>query len=81
MTSAHALEHHTATVNGTRLHYVRAGHGRPVMLLHGWPQTWYEWRKVVDLLAGPHVVQPGAVDGGGVVFQGVRRCHGGVLEK
>ncbi len=56
MTSAPALEHHTATVNGTRLHYVRAGQGRPVMLLHGWPQTWYEWRHVVDLLAGDFTV-------------------------
>jgi hypothetical protein len=56
MTSTHALEHQTAQVNGTRLHYVRAGQGRPVMLLHGWPQTWYEWRQVVDLLAGDFTV-------------------------
>jgi pimeloyl-ACP methyl ester carboxylesterase len=56
MTSTHALEHHTAQVNGTRLHYVRAGQGRPVMLLHGWPQTWYEWRHVMDLLAGDFTV-------------------------
>jgi pimeloyl-ACP methyl ester carboxylesterase len=44
--------HHTAQLNGTRLHYVTAGEGQPVMLLHGWPQTWYEWRHVIDLLAG-----------------------------
>jgi pimeloyl-ACP methyl ester carboxylesterase len=56
MTSEHALEHHTATVNGTRLHFVRAGQGRPVMLLHGWPQTWYEWRHVVGRLAGDFTV-------------------------
>jgi pimeloyl-ACP methyl ester carboxylesterase len=56
MTSAHALEHHTTTVNGTRLHYARAGEGPPVMLLHGWPQTWYEWRHVIDLLAGDFTV-------------------------
>ncbi len=49
-------EHHTAQVNGTRLHYVTAGDGPPVMLLHGWPQTWYEWRHVVGLLAGDHRV-------------------------
>src|SRR6202021_1950420 len=30
-------------------------------------------------LTGPYVVQPGAVGGGGVVFQGVRRRHGDVL--
>jgi pimeloyl-ACP methyl ester carboxylesterase len=52
-------EHHTAQVNGTRLHYVTAGEGPPVMLLHGWPQTWYEWRHVIGLLAGDHrVVAP-----------------------
>ena len=58
MTSATAA-HHTAQVNGTRLHYVTAGEGPPVMLLHGWPQTWYEWRHVIDLLADEYrVVAP-----------------------
>jgi pimeloyl-ACP methyl ester carboxylesterase len=54
MTSVTA--HHTAQVNGTRLHYVTAGEGPPVMLLHGWPQTWYEWRHVIDLLADEYQV-------------------------
>jgi pimeloyl-ACP methyl ester carboxylesterase len=54
MTSVTA--HHTAQVNGTRLHYVTAGEGPPVMLLHGWPQTWYEWRRVIDLLADEYQV-------------------------
>ena len=48
--------HHTAQVNGTRLHYVTAGDGPPVMLLHGWPQTWYEWRHVMTMLAGEYQV-------------------------
>jgi len=48
--------HHTAQVNGTRLHYVTAGDGPVVMLLHGWPQTSHEWRHVVDLLAADHQV-------------------------
>jgi pimeloyl-ACP methyl ester carboxylesterase len=48
--------HHTAQLNGTRLHYVTAGEGPPVMLLHGWPQTWYEWRHVIDLLADDYQV-------------------------
>ena len=48
--------HRTAQVNGTRLHYVTAGEGPPVMLLHGWPQTWYEWRHVIDLLADQYQV-------------------------
>jgi pimeloyl-ACP methyl ester carboxylesterase len=55
MTSITAA-HHTAQVNGTRLHYVTAGEGPPVMLLHGWPQTWYEWRHVIDLLSDEYQV-------------------------
>ena len=34
-------------------HYVEAGTGPVLVLLHGWPQTWYAWRHVIDILA-PH---------------------------
>ncbi|WGD50052.1 alpha/beta hydrolase [Bradyrhizobium sp. CB1650] len=42
-----------AEVNGVRLHYVLGGpdNGPLVVLLHGWPQTWYTWRKVMPPLA------------------------------
>ncbi len=43
--------HHTAQVNGFRMHYVVAGAGYPLVFLHGWPQTWYEWRKIIPPLA------------------------------
>lgn len=43
--------HHYANLPGVRLHYVTLGKGNPVVLLHGWPQTWYEWRRVMPLLA------------------------------
>ena len=33
------------------LHFVRAGEGDPVVLLHGWPQTWYAWHKIIPSLA------------------------------
>ena len=36
---------------GVRLHYVRRGHGERVVLLHGWPGFWYDWRRVVVPLA------------------------------
>ena len=36
------FSHHTASVNGIQMHYVVGGEGEPVVLLHGWPQTWYE---------------------------------------
>ena len=44
------ISHHTADVNGVSLHYVICGTGDPVVLLHGWPTTWYEWRQVIPLL-------------------------------
>jgi pimeloyl-ACP methyl ester carboxylesterase len=43
--------HHVALVNGFRMHYVIAGAGYPLVFLHGWPQSWYEWRKIIPLLA------------------------------
>jgi len=43
--------HHTAVLDGVRVHYVTAGSGDPVYLLHGWPQTCHEWAKLFPLLA------------------------------
>ncbi|WP_256976293.1 alpha/beta fold hydrolase [Burkholderia sp. AU28863] len=42
-----------ALVNDVRLHYVTGGpdDGEMVILLHGWPQTWYTWRHVMPALA------------------------------
>lgn len=40
-----------ADVNGTTLHYVAGGRGEPLMLLPGWPVTWWEFRKVMPILA------------------------------
>ena len=51
-----AFSHQTAMVNDVRLHYVVGGQGDPVVLLHGWPQTWYEWRRVMPALAERHTV-------------------------
>jgi haloacetate dehalogenase len=46
------LTHATAAVNGIRLHYARDGAGPLLLLLHGWPQTWYCWRYVIPRLSG-----------------------------
>jgi len=46
------MEHRTLRLSRVTLHLVTAGDGDPVVLLHGWPQTWHEWRKVIPLLAG-----------------------------
>ena len=38
-------------MNGTVLHYVRGGSGPAVILLHGFPQDWYEYHQVMPRLA------------------------------
>ncbi len=45
------FRHRYAHVNGTRIHYVAGGEGPAVVLVHGWPYTWAEWRKLLPLLA------------------------------
>jgi pimeloyl-ACP methyl ester carboxylesterase len=61
MVDTDQFEHGSARVNGVNLHYVRAGDpdDPPLVLLHGWPQTWYEWRHVIPAFAEEyHVVAP-----------------------
>jgi hypothetical protein len=41
----------SAQVNGTSLHYVRGGTGSAVILVHGFPEDWYEYHRVMPLLA------------------------------
>ena len=50
------VTHHHAEIGEVRLHYVTAGEGPPVVLLHGWPQTWWEWRHVIPALAKKYTV-------------------------
>ena len=45
------LAHRHATIGGHRLHYVEAGEGEPLLLLHGWPQHWWSWRHVIGPLS------------------------------
>lgn len=45
------FHHGSAHVNGVRLHYVEGGSGAPILLIPGWPQSWYAWRLVMPLLA------------------------------
>ncbi|WP_166459631.1 alpha/beta fold hydrolase [Amycolatopsis pithecellobii] len=45
------FSHAYADVNGVRLHYVIGGDGPAVVLIHGWPFTWLEWRATMPLLA------------------------------
>jgi pimeloyl-ACP methyl ester carboxylesterase len=41
----------TARVNGITLHYVRGGKGHAVILIHGFPQDWFEYRVIMPRLA------------------------------
>ncbi|WP_446039182.1 alpha/beta fold hydrolase [Streptomyces sp. SID1121] len=50
--------------DGLRLHAVTGGDGPPLLLLGGWPQTWYAWRLLMPALARDHQVV--AVDPRGV---------------
>src|SRR3954470_14860940 len=50
------FSHQMASVNGIQMHYVIGGHGDPVVLLHGWPETWYAWHKVMPALAKNYTV-------------------------
>jgi haloacetate dehalogenase len=45
------LAHHTAIVNDLKMHYVEAGSGPPLILLHGFPETWFAWRHQIPVLA------------------------------
>jgi pimeloyl-ACP methyl ester carboxylesterase len=51
------FSHNTLKLATVALHYVVAGErGTPVVLLHGWPQTWLEWKKIMPSLAKQHRV-------------------------
>jgi pimeloyl-ACP methyl ester carboxylesterase len=46
------VEHRFVEAGGVRQHVAEAGDGEPLLLVHGWPQHWYQWRGVIAELAG-----------------------------
>jgi pimeloyl-ACP methyl ester carboxylesterase len=46
------LTHRVITTEGTRIHLVEAGTGPLVLLVHGFPESWYSWRHQLEVLAG-----------------------------
>jgi len=52
--------HRTIQANGIQIHYIEEGSGPLVLLLHGFPYTWFEWRHQIVALAqaGYRVVAP-----------------------
>src|SRR5665213_3503233 len=46
------VTHHRVSLNGTNLHYVQAGiSGSPILLVHGWPESWWAFHKLIPILA------------------------------
>lgn len=50
------LKHGHADSHGVKIHYVTAGKGPLVILLHGFPDYWYSWRHQIPVLARQHQV-------------------------
>lgn len=78
--------HRRATVDGVRMHYVAGGHGtETLVLLHGWPQTWYAWAGVMRALARHHRViavdLPGLGDSQGTPESYDKRTLAGYVER
>lgn len=45
------LTHRYVTLGEVKLHYVEQGEGPPVVLLHGFPEFWYTWHRLIPELA------------------------------
>ncbi|WP_298280494.1 alpha/beta hydrolase [uncultured Bradyrhizobium sp.] len=45
------MDHVTIRANGAAFHVARTGSGRPLLLLHGWPEFWLTWKPVMARLA------------------------------
>ncbi len=54
--SPSAVQSRFANLNGVRLHYLLAGKGDPVILLHGYAETSHMWRPLIAKLADSHTV-------------------------
>jgi pimeloyl-ACP methyl ester carboxylesterase len=53
-------------VNGIGINYVRGGHGPTLLLLHGYPQTWYSWDDILPALAQHYTVIAPDLPGAGL---------------
>lgn len=54
------ISHRIVETNGIKLHLAEAGSGPLVVMVHGWPESWYSWRHQIKALsgAGYHAVAP-----------------------
>ena len=54
------IRHRVVETNGIRMHVAEAGEGPPVIMCHGFPESWYSWRHQLVALAeaGYHAIAP-----------------------
>jgi pimeloyl-ACP methyl ester carboxylesterase len=50
------VEHHYADSNGVKIHYVALGKGPLIVMIHGFPDFWYTWRKQMEVLSAHYRV-------------------------
>ena len=50
------IDHLKINANGAAFHVARVGTGKPLLLLHGWPEFWLTWEPVMTRLAGRHTL-------------------------
>src|SRR5512139_3177767 len=53
---AESMEHLRVRANGAAFHVAKAGQGRPLLLLHGWPEFWLTWEPVIARLSGRYLL-------------------------
>jgi len=55
-----SIKHRFVQVNGIKMHIAEQGEGPLIVVAHGWPELWYNWRHVLPALAaaGYHAVAP-----------------------
>jgi epoxide hydrolase 4 len=62
------VEHHFADSKGVRIHYAALGEGPLIVMVHGFPDFWYTWRRQMDALS--HNYRTVAVDQRGYNLSG-----------
>lgn len=50
------FRHRMVRTSEVKIHAVIGGDGPPLVLLHGFPQTWWEWHRLMPQLAARHTV-------------------------
>ena len=59
------VNHQYIDIGNLKIHIAEAGEGEPLIMLHGWPQNWYMWRKQMKYFSNQyHVAHSFAINHG-----------------